>query len=500
MHEPEKGKRIMSFEKILIANRGEIAIRVMRTCREIGIKSVAVFSTEDRKSLFYRLANESYLLKGTEIQDTYLNIEKMIYIAKKTGCGAIHPGYGFLSENPTFVDACESAGVKFIGPKSATMKKVGDKARIKKIMEAAGIPVLPSFENPDDTEELADIVRRIGFPLIIKPTFGGGGKGMKIVYSEPELVPAIQFAQNMGRTAFGNPAFYVEKYLENSRHIEVQILADGQGQIVDLGERDCSIQRRHQKLIEESPSPALNRELRRQVADLARRAAQAVEYENAGTIEFLFEDGKFYFLEVNARIQVEHPVTELVTGIDLIKEQIKIAAGEPIKISKKRTVPNGWAIECRINAEDPESNFMPSPGQITGYRSPGGIGVRVDSGVFMGFSIPPQYDSLISKLTVWGRNRNEATARMRRALDEYVILGIKNTLPLYRAIFREKEFLKGKHATSYIDKHLQGLLQDVEQHTNKFQERMLTSIFHNDRGMPVCDAYLVNEEFPVFYT
>jgi len=490
----------MPFKKVLIANRGEIAIRVMRACRELGIKSVAVFSTDDRRSLFYRLADESFLLKGDEVRDTYLSIEKMIHFAKKSGCEAIHPGYGFLSENPDFVDACESGGVKFIGPSGATMRKAGDKARIKDFMAEHGIPVLPSSNNPTTAEEIRDAVARIGFPMIIKPSFGGGGKGMKIVHAEPELEDAIRFARNLGQSAFGNPAFYIEKYLQAPRHIEVQILSDGRGTVLDLGERDCSVQRRHQKLIEESPSPALTPEMRRHAADLAVKAARAVDYENAGTIEFLFEDGEFYFLEINARIQVEHPVTEMVTGIDLIKEQIKIAAGEDIQLPRGACLCNGWAIECRINAEDPENRFMPSPGQINGYRSPGGIGVRVDSGVFMGFSIPSHYDSLISKLTVWGRDRAEATARMRRALDEYVILGIKNTVPLYRAIFREPEFLEGKHDTTYIERHLPELLNVVEKQKHKTQEQLLTAIFRDDRGLPVCDAYLADDEFPVFYT
>ncbi|MEW6201987.1 MAG: acetyl-CoA carboxylase biotin carboxylase subunit [bacterium] len=492
----------MLFKKILIANRGEIAVRIIRACYESGIKSLAIYSDDDKKSIFYRLADEAVHLKGTGAADTYLNIPRVIEIAKETGCDAIHPGYGFLSENSDFVSACESEGLKFIGPSSATMKKVSDKAHVKKIMETVGIPVLPSIaiEGEVDFDRIRTFVSQADFPLIVKPSFGGGGKGMKVIYSETEVDDAVRFAQNIGRSAFGNNAFYIEKCLRNPRHIEVQILADNYGGIVDLGERDCSIQRNHQKILEESPSPALNKESRNKIAELARKAAAAVDYENAGTVEFLYENGQFYFIEINARIQVEHPVTELTTGIDLIKGQIRIASGERIKM-KKGVSPRGAAIECRINAEDPFNNFSPCPGQIKGYRSPGGIGVRVDSGVFMGFMIPPQYDSLVSKLSVWGRNRGEAVSRMRRALNEYVIIGIKTTLPLHRAIFREASFKKGDYDTSYIEKKLEilnGIMQQIRE-TEKSHDELLASLFqNNNHPLAICDANIELEDFMVF--
>jgi pyruvate carboxylase subunit A len=468
-----------SFEKVLVANRGEIAIRIIRACQELGIRTVAIYSDADKKSFYYRIADEAHNIKGSSARQTYLNIEKVLDVARKTGCAAVHPGYGFLSENPDFASACNDSGIKFIGPSSVCMRKIADKAHIKKTMHANGIPVLPSIESEADSDRLRILAKEMGFPLIVKPSFGGGGKGMRIVRSEEELEDALRYARAIGKSAFRNEAFYIEKYLEKPRHVEVQILADSDGKIIALGERECSIQRSHQKLIEESPSPALTPEKRNEVIELAKRAAAVVEYENAGTIEFLYHDGRFYFLEVNGRIQVEHSVTELVTGMDLVKEQIRIASGGKIEESKQDIPADGWAIQCRINAEDPYNQFAPSPGTITGYRAPGGMGVRVDTGIFMGYTIPTQYDSLVSKLSVWGRDRTEAVSRMRRVLSEYVILGIRTLLPLHRAIFREKHFLSGDYTTNYVEEHLEELLESMKQieKNEKSHDELLAEVF-----------------------
>lgn len=471
-----------AFRKVLVANRGEIAIRIIRACQELGMETVAIYSDDDKKSFYYRIADDAVNVEGSGARDTYLNIEKVLRIAKKAGCDAVHPGYGFLSENPDFANECERTGIKFIGPSSACMKKIGDKAGLKKLIKAGGIPVLPSVENGVAMEELKAMIRDIGLPAIVKPSFGGGGKGMRAVASDGEIEDAIRYARTIGHSAFGSPAFYVEKMLERPRHIEVQVLADREGNILAFGERECSIQRNHQKLIEESPSPALTREQRSQVIDLARKAAGLIEYENAGTVEFLYQDGNFYFLEINGRIQVEHSITELVTGIDLIKEQIRLAAGESVPFAREYIMPRGWAIQCRINAEDPFRNFIPCPGKILGYRAPGGLGVRVDTGVFMGYSIPARYDSLVSKLSVWARGRDEAVSRMKRVLNEYVILGIKTTLPLHRAIFRERDFLSGDFDTGYIEKHMEDLMESMRQieRSERSHDQMLAEVFLNN--------------------
>ncbi|MBI5118634.1 acetyl-CoA carboxylase biotin carboxylase subunit [Candidatus Poribacteria bacterium] len=468
-----------SFKKVLVANRGEIAIRIIRACQELGIRTVAIYSDADKNSFYYRIADEAHNIKGSSARQTYLNIEKVLDVARKTGCAAVHPGYGFLSENPDFASACNEAGIKFIGPSSACMRKIADKAHIKKTMQVNGIPVLPSIESEADSDRLRILTKEMGFPLIVKPSFGGGGKGMRIVRSGEELEDALRYARAIGKSAFRNEAFYIEKYLEKPRHVEVQILADSDGKIIALGERECSIQRSHQKLIEESPSPALTPEKRNEVIELAKKAAAVVEYENAGTIEFLYYDGRFYFLEVNGRIQVEHSVTELVTGMDLVKEQIRIACGGKIEESMQDIPADGWAIQCRINAEDPYNQFAPSPGTITGYRAPGGMGVRVDTGIFMGYTIPTQYDSLVSKLSVWGRDRTEAVSRMRRVLSEYVILGIRTLLPLHRAIFREKNFLNGDYTTNYVEEHLEDLLESMKQieKSEKSHDELLAEVF-----------------------
>lgn len=493
----------MKIKKILVANRGEIAIRVIRACVEMDIETVSVYDTNDKRSLFYRLSDESVFLEGENASETYLDIEKIVDTAKKTKCDAVHPGYGFLSENSDFVTACEDAGLKFIGPRSDTMKAVSNKSEIKKLMEKTGIPLLPSVET-DSEKEIRAFARKVGYPVIIKPSFGGGGKGMKVIRKAKEIEPAVSMARNIGKAAFGNASFYVEKYLDSPRHIEVQIVGDHTGDIVDLGERDCSIQRRHQKVIEESPSPVLTEQQRARVCEFAKKAAQAVDYENVGTVEFLFDGDKFYFLEINARIQVEHPVTEMVTGIDLVKEQIRLAAGKRIAISdlRMKCAPNGCAIQSRIYAEDPMNDFEPCPGRILGYRSPGGFGVRVDSGVFMKFTISPFYDSLVSKLTTWGRNREETIARMRRALNEYLIIGICTTLPLYRAISLEPDFVSGNYDTGYLENKKEVLYKMMEEmkHSKKTRDMRLASIFtQNSYMIPVCDANVAYSEFETYY-
>ncbi|MBI4830954.1 MAG: ATP-grasp domain-containing protein [Candidatus Lindowbacteria bacterium] len=479
---------------MLVANRGEIAIRIIRACQELGIRTVAIYSDADKRSFYYRIADEARNIRGSNARDTYLNIEKVLDVAKETGCAAVHPGYGFLSENPDFASACEETGIKFIGPSSVCMKKIADKAHIKKTMQSNGIPVLPSIESQFDPVRLRALVREMGFPVIVKPSFGGGGKGMRIVRSEADLDDALRYAQAIGRSAFRNAAFYIERYLERPRHVEAQILADSDGKIIALGERECSIQRSHQKLIEESPSPALTPEKRAEIIRLAKEAAGVVDYENAGTIEFLYHGGNFYFLEVNGRIQVEHSVTELVTGMDLIKEQIRIAGGGKLGKARRDAPANGWAIQCRINAEDPYNQFAPSPGKIIGYRAPGGMGVRVDTGIFMGYTIPTQYDSLVSKLSVWGIDRSEAASRMRRVLSEYVILGIKTLLPLHRAIFRERHFLDGDYDTNYIEEHFDELMESMKQveKSEKSHDELLAEVFSN-----YCEVFLKEPLEPV---
>jgi len=442
------------FNKVLVANRGEIAIRVMRACRELNIKSVAIYSDADKNSLFARYADESYPLGGSTPSESYLRIDKIIDIAEKSGAEAIHPGYGFLAENPKLGMECEKHGIKLIGPKSSVIEAMGDKIRARKLMKKANVPVIPgTVEGVKEAEKAVKIAEEIGYPVIIKASAGGGGIGMRTVYEEDELVRAIESTQSVASSAFGNPTVYIEKYLERPRHIEFQVLADEHGNRIHLNERECSIQRRHQKLIEEAPSPIMTPELREKMGAAAVRAIEYIGYTNAGTVEFLYSNGNFYFLEMNTRIQVEHPITEVITGVDLVKEQIKIAAGEEICCSQEDISIRGHAIECRINAEDPLSDFKPTPGKITGYRSPGGIGVRVDSGVYMNYEIPSYYDSMISKLIVWGRDRAEAIERMKRALAEYIILGVKTTISFHKAIMRNEAFKRGELHTHFVDQH-----------------------------------------------
>jgi len=439
-------------DKVLVANRGEIAIRIMRACRELGIRTVAVYSSVDEDALFAKYADEAYLLGGPTLTQSYLNIPKIIEVARTCGATAIHPGYGFLSENPRFASACEKEGIKFIGPSSHVIELMGDKIAARAEMRKAGVFVVPGAEKEVCSfEEAKSVADEIGYPILIKPSGGGGGIGMIVVQNEGELQKSLDSSQAIASKVFGIGDVYIERYLPRARHIEVQILGDSLGNVIHLGERECSIQRRHQKLIEESPSPALTPELRRELTEAGVRAAKWVNYCGAGTIEFIFAEGVFHFLEANTRIQVEHPVTEMVTGIDIVKEQILVGLGHPLSIRQKDVRAHGWAIECRINAEDPFNNFTPSPAKLRGYRSPGGIGVRVDSGVHTGYAIPPHYDSMISKLIVWGRDRNEAIIRMRRALYEYIIVGPQTNLPFHKAVMENPRFVAGELETRFIE-------------------------------------------------
>ncbi|MED1793973.1 acetyl-CoA carboxylase biotin carboxylase subunit [Brevibacillus nitrificans] len=441
------------FQKVLIANRGEIAVRVIRACRELGIRTVAVYSEADREALHVKMADEAYCIGPKASKDSYLNIANIMSVATKVGADAIHPGYGFLAENADFAEICAACNITFIGPDPDAIVNMGDKSTAKDTMKAAGVPTVPGTEGL--IEDVADAIKtanEIGYPVMVKATAGGGGRGMRVAVDDEDLEKAIRQAQNEAKTAFGNPGVYLEKFVEGPRHVEIQVMADKHGNAVYLGERDCSIQRRHQKLIEEAPSPALSEELRKQMGEAAVAAAKAVSYHGAGTVEFLLDKhGKFYFMEMNTRIQVEHPVTELVTGFDLIKEQLTVAAGQPLSFTQEDIVLDGWAIECRINAENPAKNFMPSPGRITEYLAPGGFGVRVDSAAYAGYSIPPYYDSMIAKLIVWGKDRNEAIERMKRALGEFVVEGITTTIPFHLKVLEHEVFVSGHFDTKFLE-------------------------------------------------
>lgn len=441
------------FKKILIANRGEIAVRVIRGCRELGIKTVAIYSEVDRESLHVKLADEAVCVGPAATAQSYNNIPSILSAAEITDSEAIHPGYGFLSENPQFAEACLTSGITFIGPSAETIRLGGDKAKARQIMKRRGVPVVPGSDGPVVTEETAaKIARKIGFPVILKATAGGGGRGMRIAKDEDDLGRQFYLAQREALTAFSNGELYLEKYISDMRHVEVQILGDAKGNILHIGERDCSIQRRHQKLIEESPSPIATEKFRKKIGEYAVKAARALKYRNAGTIEFIVDlEGNIYFMEINTRLQVEHPVTEFVSGIDLVKEQIKVAAGVPMELKQQNIRLSGHAIECRINAEDPE-RFIPSPGKITFLSLPGGPGVRVDTAAYNGCVIPSHYDSLVAKLIVHGKDRAEAIARMRRALDEFIIEGIKTTIPFHRKVLATPEFVKGDFTTSFVEK------------------------------------------------
>jgi len=443
------------FKKVLVANRGEIALRVIRACKELGIKTVAIHSEADAASMHVRAADEKVCVGPAEAALSYRNIPNVLSAAEITGVDAIHPGYGFLSENAHFAEVCESIGIKFIGPTSDNIAMMGDKAKAREVVSGRGLPVTPgSLGELRNEEDALQAAQKIGFPVIIKATAGGGGRGMRVVNKAEDLARAFQAAQAEAKSTFGNEGVYLERYFLEPRHIEVQVLADHRGHVIHLGERDCSIQRRHQKLVEETPSPAIDDKLRREIGRVAVEAVKAVHYRNAGTVEFLLDKEKnFFFMEVNTRIQVEHPITEMVTGVDLIKEQIRLAAGHALSIRQQDVVLNGHSIECRINAEDPEK-FTPSPGKIVKYSAPGGFGVRVDSAMESGATVVPHYDSMIAKLITHGRDRQEAMARMRRALDEFVIEGIKTTIPLHRRIFEDPDFQKGHVSTAFLEQFL----------------------------------------------
>jgi acetyl-CoA carboxylase biotin carboxylase subunit len=440
------------FEKILIANRGDIALRIHRACREMGIKTVAVHSTADSDAMHVRLADESVCIGPPPARDSYLNIPAILSAAMVTGADAVHPGVGFLSENANFAEIVEAHGFTFIGPKPDHIRTMGDKIAAKRAALELGIPCVPGSDGAvASAEEAAGIARDIGFPVLIKAAAGGGGRGMKVALSADELGQAISMAQSEAEAAFGSSEVYIERYLGQPRHIEVQILGDSHGNVVHLGERDCSLQRRHQKVLEETPSPALNAEARASIGEIAAEAMRKFGYESLGTIEFLYENGEFFFIEMNTRLQVEHPITEMVTGIDLVREQIQVASGAALSFGQGDIAFNGHAIECRINAEDPRT-FRPSPGRITDYHAPGGLGVRVDSALYTGYEVPPHYDSLVAKLVVHGTSRNECLLRLRRALDEYVIGGIDTTVPLHQDLTMVSDFINGDYDIHWLEK------------------------------------------------
>ncbi len=443
-------------EKVLIANRGEIALRIIRSCRELGIATVAVYSTVDKNALHVQLADEAVCVGDSLSNKSYLNIPNILAAATSRGVDAIHPGYGFLAENDKFAEMCNDHGIIFIGPSPASIRQMGDKSTAKETMERVGVPTVPGSKGLlVDVKEAFKLADKIGYPVIIKATAGGGGRGMRLVESPDKLEKMFKAAQGEAEAAFGNDGLYMEKFIKKPRHVEVQILADKSGNVIHLGERDCSVQRRHQKLLEESPSPAINSNLREKMGTAAIAAAQSIQYEGAGTVEFLVdEDEQFYFMEMNTRIQVEHPVTEMVTGVDLIAEQIKIAGGNNLDFNQEEIQLNGHAIECRINAEDPSHNFRPSPGKITGWLPPGGPGVRVDSHVYTGYEIPPFYDSLIGKLIVWGKDRNAAIKRMNRALNECAVTGIPTTINFHLTLLDKSKFKEGKIHTKYVEEEL----------------------------------------------
>ncbi len=461
------------FKKILIANRSEIAVRIIRACREMGIGAVAVYSDIDRDSLHVRFADEAYHIGPSPASESYLNIEKIIEVAKKAGCQAIHPGYGFLAENSQFAKRCEEEGIVFIGPPRQAIEAMGSKTVARQTALEAGAPLIPGTLEPLSDEEIVAKAKEIGFPVMLKAVSGGGGKGMRLVHSEDEIESAVRMARSEAGSAFSDDSLYLEKYIENPRHVEMQILVDRQGNGVYLGERECSIQRRHQKVIEETPAMMLTPELRRQMGETALKVAAAAGYYSAGTVEFLMDaNNNFYFLEVNTRLQVEHPVTEMVTGIDIVKEMIRIAAGEPLSISQEDVKPRGAAIECRIYAEDPHNNFMPSPGTITGLRLPGGPGVRVDIGVFEGAEVPLEYDPIIAKLIVWGKDRPEAVERARRALNEFMVKGVKTTLPFHRRVMENTLFLSGEFDTTFID----NIFKKLDEERDKSHEDIAVAV------------------------
>ncbi|MBQ0138948.1 MAG: acetyl-CoA carboxylase biotin carboxylase subunit [Kurthia sp.] len=445
------------MKKVLIANRGEIAVRIIRACKELGIQSVAVYSQADSEALHVQLADEAYCIGPKFSADSYLKIDRILAVAEKTGCEGIHPGYGFLAENAAFAEACEDAGITFIGPTSDAIKVMGIKDVARDTMEAAGVPLVPGTGIVPDIETGRKWAAEIGYPVIIKATAGGGGKGIRVARTEEELVKGIEVTQKEAAAAFGNPGVYIEKFIEYFRHCEIQVLADNYGHVIHLGERDCTVQRRMQKLVEEAPSPALSPERRAEMGAAAVKAAEACSYRGAGTCEFIYDyqEDKFYFMEMNTRIQVEHPVTEAITGIDLVAQQLKIASGEKLVYKQEDVKLNGWAMECRINAENPYKNFMPSAGKVETYITPGGIGVRVDSAMYAGYSIPPYYDSMVAKLIVHADTRDEAIAKMKRALGEFVVEGpgINTTIPFHEKLMSNEVFISGKFNTKFLEEN-----------------------------------------------
>lgn len=451
------------IKKILIANRGEIAIRIMRTCRELDIETVAIYSEADRTSLHVRYAHEAYYVGEAPSSESYLNIDRIIEAARKSGADAIHPGYGFLSENAEFAKRCKKEGIIFIGPSPEVIDQMGDKIRAREVLTKAGVPVVPGTDGSVNSEEEAlTAIRKIGLPVMIKASAGGGGKGMRLVHEEKNIVSAVRAARSEAKSAFGNDAVYIEKYISSPHHIEFQVLADSHGNAIHLFERECSVQRRHQKMIEETPSPLMTPELREKMGDAAVEATKAVKYLGAGTIEFLVDESlNYYFLEMNTRLQVEHPITERVTGIDLVKQQIKIAEGQPLEFKQEDLEQKGHAIECRIYAEDPDNNFMPSAGQIYKISEPLGLGVRTDGYVYEGYEIPIYYDPMISKLIVWGNTRDEAISRMRRALYEYKITGVKTSIKFLERIMNNPSFIEGKYDTHFIENNLEQLMKSI---------------------------------------
>jgi acetyl-CoA carboxylase biotin carboxylase subunit len=443
------------FEKILIANRGEIALRIQRACREMGIRTVVVHSTVDAEAKYVKLADESVCIGPAPARDSYLNMAAIISAAEVTDAEAIHPGYGFLSENADFAERVERSGFVFIGPRPENIRLMGDKVSAKQAMEKAGVPCVPGSEGalPEDAKEIVRIARKIGYPVIIKAAGGGGGRGMRVVHTEAALLNAVNMTRGEAQAAFGNATVYMEKYLENPRHIEIQVLADSHKNAIYLGERDCSMQRRHQKIIEEAPAPELSEKQREKIGERCADACRKIGYRGAGTFEFLYEDGEFYFIEMNTRIQVEHPVTEMITGVDLVQEQIRVAAGEKLRLRQKDVVLRGHAIECRINAEDPY-RFTPSPGRITSYHPPGGPGIRVDTHIYAGYTVPPNYDSMVGKLIAYGATRDQAIRRMRIALSEMVLEGITTNIALHRELLHDSRFLRGGTSIHYLEQKL----------------------------------------------
>jgi acetyl-CoA carboxylase biotin carboxylase subunit len=453
------------FSKILVANRGEIAVRIIRTCKRMGIATVAVFSEADQNALHVKLADEAYCIGPARPDLSYLNIPNLLSVAHATNCEAIHPGYGFLSENPNFAEVAEKCGFVFIGPDHRAIERMGQKSVARELMIRTNVPVMPGSQSSiENVEEGLKIAREIGYPVLIKATSGGGGKGMRLVEKEEDFSRLCEMAQGEAQGSFGDGRVYVEKYMKNPRHVEVQIIADQFGKVVALGERECSIQRRHQKLIEESPSPAVTPEIRAKMAETAIKAAKAINYRNAGTIEFLLDsDGNFFFMEMNTRLQVEHPVTEMVCNYDLVELQLRVAAGEHLPIEGDLVEPNGWAVECRINAEDPSMSFIPCPGKIEKYLVPGGPWVRVDSAAYENYVVSSNYDSMVAKLIVWGRNRHEALDRMSAALKEYEIKGIETTIPFHIHVMKHPDFRSGNFSTSFVDRNFEQFINEINE-------------------------------------